>query len=231
MGTDSPGPRQLLDQPQPPPALGVWIGEDLPQQPWAAIAHRDEQPVPAQLHHGGIGRRELPAVAALPDKARAAAAAARVGASRSSSCRYGGRAATASTASSTLAYSRKKSGTSSRFRTLATRGWAAHSCKLVVGQRLAGWLATVEKTLAHTRSSAWTRVRSQIRASGCSLRPLSRARWTWETVNRLMLPVKARTRQPSRVERWISMAHPRWWPTAGPGLRHQRSAWASHSSK
>jgi CheY-like chemotaxis protein len=39
---------------------------------------------------------------------------------------------------------------------LATPGWARHKKKLVVGQRLAGWLATAAKTVAQTGSRAST---------------------------------------------------------------------------
>ena len=86
-----------------------------------------------------------------------------------------------STAAATSAYNRRKCGTCSPPRISATGGWAPHSRKLVVGQLLTGLLATVEKTVAHTGSRVGTPARSQMSAAGWSLRPFSRARWTWET--------------------------------------------------
>ena len=102
----------------------------------------------------------------------------------------------------------RKCGTCSRSRISATGGGARHSRKLVSGQRLAGWLATVEKTVAQTGSRVSTRARSQISAKGWSLRSLRSVRWIWGTLSRSMSPVKATTTQPSRVACWISMAHP-----------------------
>jgi hypothetical protein len=101
---------------------------------------------------------------------RAAAGAVGVGASRSSSRRYRGRSEAASRASWRVGYSGRKCGTLRRPRSSATAGWAPHSSTLVAGQRLAGWLATVAKMVAHTGSMASTPLRSQMSANGRSAR-------------------------------------------------------------
>jgi hypothetical protein len=60
-----------------------------------------------------------------------------------------------------VAHSGRNRGTASRSSTSATAGRAAHSWKLVAGQSVEGWLATVENTVAHTGSMDSTPVRSQ----------------------------------------------------------------------
>jgi hypothetical protein len=76
----------------------------------------------------------------------------------------------ASRASWRVGYSGRKCGTRRRPRSSATAGWAPHSSTLVAGQRLAGWLATVAKMVAHTGSMASTPLRSQMSANGRSAR-------------------------------------------------------------
>jgi hypothetical protein len=67
-------------------------------------------------------------------------------------------------------------------------------------------VATVANTVEQTGSSLSTPDRSPISAYGSSPNSLTRVRWTSTTLNRSMLPVNATITQPSRVERWISMA-------------------------
>ena len=231
---DAPGTGELLDQPEPTPALRLPVGGDQARQPgppsrtamcsrsprsssrsrilvwaWAtALVTSSLASSTARSVTVAPGRASRQWPHTSRTKARADPGAVGVGASRSSSRRYGGRAVAASRASWRLAYMCRKFGTRSRSRISATGGWARHSRKLVSGQRLAGLLATVEKTVAHTGSRVSTPARSQISAKGWSLRSFRSVRWIWGTLSRSMSPVKATTTQPSLVACWISMAHP-----------------------
>ena len=49
VAVDPPGGGELLDQPQPAAPRGVRVGGNHPQQPGAAVTHRQMQPVAAQL--------------------------------------------------------------------------------------------------------------------------------------------------------------------------------------
>jgi hypothetical protein len=78
----------------------------------------------------------------------------------------------------------------------------------VPGQWLDGWLATVEKTVAQTGSSASTPARSQISASGWRLRSFSSTCCTCGAVSRSMRPASATTTQPSHLECSMRMPDP-----------------------
>ena len=71
---------------------------------------------------------------------------------------------------------------------LGDGGLAPHSSRVVVGQRLVGWLATVAKMVVQTGSRVSTPARSQMIAGGCSARSLSRPRWMLGAVDRLIWP-------------------------------------------
>src|SRR5215217_4287211 len=145
-----------------------------------------------------VGWGQPPGLQGVADKPPSGGRRGRVGANRSSWRRYPGRSTAASTASWRVSYSGRNCPTLRPPRTAATAGWAPHNNKLVAGQRLAGWLARVAKTLAQTGSRTSTPPRSQMTANGCSARSLSRARWTWGALARVIWPVRVTTRQPSR---------------------------------
>ena len=90
-----------------------------------------------------------------------------------------------------------------------TAGWAQHTTKLVSGQWLEGWLATLVNTAAHDESIAHSPDRSQITATGCSAKRLSSTRRSAGIASRLSSPTGARMAQPSRVDWSIRTAHPR----------------------
>jgi hypothetical protein len=71
---------------------------------------------------------------------------------------------------------------------LGDGGLAPHSSRVVAGQRLVGWLATVAKMVVQTGSRVSTPARSQMIAGGCSARSLSRPRWMLGAVDRLIWP-------------------------------------------
>lgn len=90
----------------------------------------------------------------------------------------------------------------------ATAGREPHSTMLLSGQRLLGRCATAANTLTHTGSIVATPARSQMTASGCSCRYISRARWTLGAAARSRWPTSLTTMQSSRAECSMCMAVP-----------------------
>ena len=93
-------------------------------------------------------------------------------------------------------------------RTADTAGWAQHNTRLVAGQLLEGWWATLVNTAAQDASIARSPDRSQITATGRSAKRLSSALRREGTAARSSSPSGARMAHPSRVHWSIRTAHP-----------------------
>ena len=119
----------------------------------------------------------------------------------------------------------RKSGTWSRPRVSATCDWAPHNAKLVRRPTAGGMVDDGGEDRWRTTGPGGRRRTGRRSApEGWSPRPLSRVRWTWEALEGSMPPVKATTRQPGWVARWISMAHPAGGRLPARASGHQRSA-------
>ena len=93
-------------------------------------------------------------------------------------------------------------------RTADTAGWAQHNTRLVAGQLLEGWWATLVNTATQDASIAGSPDRSQITATGRSAKRLSSALRREGTAARSSSPSGARMAHPSRVHWSIRTAHP-----------------------